>query len=191
MPFGLCNAPSTFQANINFIFYPHLHQFILVLSDDLLIYNPNWPVHLEHATRAFEILRQHFFFVKANKCTFRQSKLKYIGHIVTDKGVKVDSSKITIMINWPRPSTISNLHSFLGLTGYYRKFMHNYGLLAKPQTNLLKKGQFRWSEKAEVTFLQLKQAMTNTPILAMPNFNESFTIKIDASVEGIGAVLTK
>jgi hypothetical protein len=148
-------------------------------------------MHLEHNTKVFEILRQHTFFVKANKSTFGQSELEYLGHIVTNKGVKVDSSKIIAMVNWPRPSTISDLRGFLGLTGYYRKFMRNYGLLAKPLTNLLKKGQFRWSQEVEAAFLQLKQAMTTIPILAMPNFNESFTIETDASGEGIGAVLTQ
>ena len=100
-------------------------------------------MHLEHVTKVFEILWQHTFFVKANKCTFGQSQLEYLNHIVTNKGVKVDLSKILAMVNWPRPSTISDLSGFLGLIGYYKKNMRNYGMLAKPLTNLLKKGQFR------------------------------------------------
>lgn len=109
---------------------------------------------------------------------------------MTNYGVKVNQSKIEVMVNWPRPNNISELCGFLGLTGYYRKFVRNYGLLARPLTNLLKKGQFERNDEAEQAFLGLKHAMTMTPILAMLNFNEPFTIEIDASGDSIGAVLT-
>ncbi|KAL6315672.1 hypothetical protein AAG906_005760 [Vitis piasezkii] len=160
MPFGLCNAPSTFQAIMNSIFRPHLRKFILVFFDDILIYSPDWDHHLLHVRQTFEILR-HRFFVKDSKCAFGQQELEYLGHIITS------------------------------LPGYYRKFVKNYGIIARPLTNLLKKGQFGWHEEAERAFLALKRAMTTTPILAMPNFNESFTIETDASGEGIGAVLSQ
>ena len=191
MPFGLCNAPSTFQAIMNSIFRPHLRKFILVFFDDILIYSPDWDHHLLHVRQTFEILRQHRFFVKASKCAFGQQELEYLGHIITSQGVKVDDNKIAAMVAWPQPTNISELRGFLGLTGYYRKFVKNYGIIARPLTNLLKKGQFGWHEEAERAFLALKWAMTTTPILAMPNFNESFTIETDASGEGIGAVLSQ
>ena len=148
-------------------------------------------MHLEHVMKAFEILRQHQFFIKANKCAFGQQELEYMGHIVTNHGVKVDQSEIEVMVNRPRPNNISELHGFLGLTGYYRKFVRNYGLLARPLTNLLKKGQFEWNDEVEQAFLGLKHAMTTTPILAMPNFSEPFTIETEASSDGIGAVFTQ
>jgi len=107
--------------------------------------------------------------------------LEYLGHIVTSHGDKVDQGKIQTMLNWPRPTNISELRGFLGLTGYYRKFVRDYNILNRPLTNLLKKGQFRWSEEAESAFQALKQAMTSTPTLIMPNFNESFVIESDAS----------
>jgi len=112
-----------------------------------------------------------------------------LGHIITNHGVKVDTSKVEAMVAWPHPTNISTLCGFLGLIGYYRKFVRQYSVLARPLTNLLKKGQFVWDDNAESAFIALKQAMTTTPTLAMPNFNDSFTINIDASGEGIGAVL--
>jgi len=126
-----------------------------------------------------------------SKCAFEQQELEYLGHIITNHGVKVDTSKVEAMVAWPRPTNISTLREFLGLTGYYRKFVRQYDVLARPLTNLLKKCQFIWDDNAESVFITLKQAMTTTPTLAMPNFNDSFTIEIDASGEGIGAVLSQ
>ena len=144
-----------------------------------------------HVRQTFEILRQHRFFVKASKCAFGQQELEYLGHIITNQGVKVDEHKISAMIAWPRPTNISELRGLLGLTGYYRKFVKDYDIIARPLTNLLKKGQFGWHEEVENTFCALKQAMTTTQILTMQNFNDVFTIETDASGEGIGAVLTQ
>jgi len=188
MPFGLCNAPSTFQAIMNSIFHPHLSKFILVFFDDILVYSNTWEQHLEHVQQTLSILRQHQFFVKRSKCAFGQQELEYLGHIVTNHGVKVDARKVEAMVAWPRPTNISALRGFLGLTGYYRKFVSQYGVLARPLTNLLKKGQYVWDDKVEFAFIAFKHAMTTTPTLAMPNFNDSFTIETDASGEGIGAV---
>ncbi|KAL6342714.1 hypothetical protein AAG906_013120 [Vitis piasezkii] len=167
MPFGLCNAPSTFQAIMNSIFRPYLRKFILV--------HPS----------ATPILRQD------EQMCIRKQELEYLGHIITHRGVKVDEKKIEAMVAWPRPSNITELRGFLGLTGYYRKFVQGYGLIARPLTNLLKKGKFQWNDEAEAAFLALKQAMTSTPTLAMPNFTEPFTIETDASGNGIGVVLTQ
>ena len=191
MPFGLCNASSTFQAIMNSIFHPHLRKFNLVIFDDILIYSPNWNIHLEHIKQAFEILRHHKKFLKLNKCSFGQQELEYLGHIVTTQGVKVNQNKIQVMLDWPRPTNVSELCGFLGLTGYYQKFVRHYGILAHSLTNLLKKGQFGWTNATDTAFMLLKQAMTTTPTLAMPNFQQSFTIECIASGERIGAVLTQ
>jgi len=142
MPFGLSNAPSTFQAIMNAIFRPYLQKFILVFFDDILIYSPTWEMHLHHVTQTLEILKQQQFFLKANKCAFGKQELEYLGHIVSHQGVKVDSKTIDVVVAWPQPSNISELRGFLGLTSYYRKFVRNYGLIARALTNLLKKGQF-------------------------------------------------
>ncbi|KAL5565238.1 hypothetical protein UlMin_028402 [Ulmus minor] len=191
MPFGLCNAPSTFQAIMNSIFHSHLRKFILVFFDDILVYSPTWETHIEHVRTTLDILRQHQFFIKESKCDFGKQELEYLGHIVTHQGVKVDNKKIEAMVSWPQPANITDLRGFLGLTGYYRKFVRSYGLLARPLTNLLKKGSFRWTDEAAGAFELLKQAMTTTPTLAMPNFNDSFIVETDASGDGIGAVLTQ
>ncbi|KAL5583151.1 hypothetical protein UlMin_015593 [Ulmus minor] len=133
-------------------------------------YNPNWNMHLEHVKQDFEILRHHTFVLKLKKCAFGQQELEYLGHIVTAHGVKVDQNKIQAMLDWPRPTNVSKLRGFLGLTDYYRKFVCNYGILARPLTTLLKKGQLGWTAEAETSFKLVQQAMTTTPTLPMPNF---------------------
>lgn len=111
--------------------------------------------------------------------------------MVMPQGVKVDNKKIEAMLAWSAPTNITELHGFLNLTGYYRKFVRNYGLIARPLTILLRKGYFKWSEEVDEAFTKLKQVITTTPILAMPDFTEPFIIEIDASGDGIGAVLSQ
>ena len=115
--------------------------------------------------------------------------MAYLGHIISGQEVSADPSKIQAINSWPMPTNLQALRGFLGLTGYYRKFVQAYNIIAWPLTNLLKKGKFQWIEKAKNAFKNLKQAMTTTPTLAMLNFKELFTIETDASEEGIGAVL--
>lgn len=136
-----------------------------------------------------ETLRVNKLYLKQSKCSFAKNSLEYLGHIISDKGVAKNPSKIHAMISWPPPSNMTELRAFLGLTGYYRKKFKNYGIIAKPLTNLLRLKQFQWSDMAQKAYDQLKQAMTTTPVLAMPNFQEQFTIETDACIDGIGAVL--
>jgi len=114
MPFGLSNAPSTFQAIMNAIFQLYLRKFILVFFDDILIYSPTWKMHLHHVTQTLEILKQQQFFPKVSKCAFGNQEMEYLGHIVSHQGVKVDSKTIDAMVAWPRPSNIFELRGFLG-----------------------------------------------------------------------------
>ncbi|XP_042969094.1 uncharacterized protein LOC122301779 [Carya illinoinensis] len=191
MPFGLCNAPSTFQAAMNSIFKPLLRKFVLVFFDDILVYSRTIEEHKQHLEKVLTILEEHHFFIKATKCAFMEKELEYLGHFISGDGVKVDHRKIEAMVDWPLPKDISALRGFLGLTGYYRRFVKGYGLIAKPLTAMLKKDSFEWTTEAREAFEELKRAMTKTPVLALPNFERSFEVYTDASGEGIGAVLVQ
>ena len=189
MPFGLCNAPSTFQSLMNHLLKPYLRKFVLVFFDDILIYSCTWAAHLQHVDLLLQLLCKHKLFVKMSKCSFGMEEVEYLGHIVGREGVKVDPKKIQAMQEWPQPKTLKSLRGFLGLTGYYRKFVRNYGRIAKPLKQLLKKNSFFWNEEAQQAFTALKTAMCSTPVLALPDFTKSFVIECDASGTGIGEVL--
>lgn len=176
---------------MNSVFREHLRKFVLVFFDDILVYSRTWQDHLEHVRLVFDLLQQHQLFVKQKKCEFGREELEYLGHIISAAGVKVDQSKIQAMVDWPPPTTITELRGFLSLTGYYRKFVKDYGIIARPLTNLLKKGKFEWTSLADSAFSALKTAMTTTPTLALPDFSIPFIIQTDASGDGIGAILSQ
>jgi hypothetical protein len=189
MPFGLCNAPSTFQSLINHVFRPFLHHFVLVFFDDILIYRKTWTNHLTHVDQVLSLLSQHHIFLKQSKCAFGASEVEYLGHLVGKDGVRVDPKKIKDMQDWPHPKTLKSLGGFLGLTGYYHKFVKNYGKIATPLMALLKKNSFTWTPAAAHAFQTLKMTMCTTLILALPNFTNTFVLECNASRKGIGTVL--
>ncbi|XP_038713382.1 uncharacterized mitochondrial protein AtMg00860-like [Tripterygium wilfordii] len=125
------------------------------------------------------------FIAKSSKCTFGQVTVEYLGHIVSGKGVQMDQDKITTTVNWSQPQTVMALHGFLGLMGYYRRFVRRYAMNASPLTDLLQKDAFVWTEKAQLAFAQLKEALTTAPILELPNFSLPFTVETDASGQGL------
>lgn len=191
MPFGLSNAPSTFQALMNHVFKPLLRKFVLVFFDDILVYSPDLATHVTHLKEVFTILQAHTLKVKQSKCSFAQPTVHFLGHVISGQGVAVDPSKVQCLLDWPKPPNIKALRGFLGLAGYYRRFVHHFGLIAKPLTDVLKSNGFVWTPAAEEAFTQLKQAITSAPVLALPNFSQPFTIETDASNMGIGAVLSQ
>jgi hypothetical protein len=188
MPFGLCNAPATFQALMNDVLRPFLHRFVLVFFDDILIYNSTWVDHLRHICAILSELRRHQLFVKRAKCAFGAASVSYLGHIISEAGIAMDPAKVHAIHDWLTPWLARAVRGFLGLAGYYCKFVHNYGMVAAPLAALLKDGFF-WSPEAAVTFDALKSAVTSAPILAMPDFTKSFIVECDASTYGFGAVL--
>jgi hypothetical protein len=175
---------------MNTIFAPLLRKFVLVFVDDILIYSPSLETHLSHLQEVFNILREHNFLLKMSKCSFAQQSLEYLGHVISAAGVATDPTKIKAVQEWPTPTDLKQLRGFLGLSGYYRKFIRHYGLLSSPLTDLLKKhNPFCWTPQHQMCFDNLKQALVSAPVLALPDFSKGFTIETDASAKGIGAVL--
>ncbi|XP_071709301.1 uncharacterized mitochondrial protein AtMg00860-like [Rutidosis leptorrhynchoides] len=145
--------------------------------------------HVTHLKSVLQILRDHQFFVKASKCSYAVDIIDCLGHIINAQGVAPDPAKVTAMTQWPTPENTKQLKGFLGLTGYYRKFIKGYAEIASPVTNLLKKDNFLWSKEAEESFQTLKQRMVTAPVLMLPNFNLPFQVETDASGIALGAVL--
>jgi hypothetical protein len=190
MLFGLTGAPGTFQGTMNTTLSPCLRKFVLVFFDDILIYSPSLEQHLQHIRCVFELLTKDHWHLKLSKCTFAQTSITYLGHVISSAGVGTDQSKLDAIAQWPTPVSVKELWSFLGLAGYYRRFVRHFSILSKPLTSLLKKHTlFIWTSEHELAFQTLKSALCQSPVLALPNFSKPFTIETDASDAGVGAVL--
>ena len=189
MPFGLTNAPATFQSLMNSVLRPFLRKFVLVFFDDILIYSPSWSAHLQHINAVLSALREHHLRLKQSKCSFATSSVHYLGHVISGDGVAMDQEKVAAVVSWPQPRSVRGLRGFLGLAGYYRRFIKNYGAIAAPLTALLKKEAFSWTEETTAAFSSLKHALSTAPVLQLPDFDKVFTVDCDASGTGFGAVL--
>jgi hypothetical protein len=165
MPFGLTNAPATFQALINDVLRPYLRRFVLIFFDDILIYSTSWAEHLQHIAIVFNELRAHRLHLKRSKCSFRTASVAYLSHVISTDRVAMDADKVAAVAAWPMPHSPRALWGFLGLAGYYRKFIRDFGLIASPLTRLLHRDAFAWDDEATTAFKALKGAVTMGPVL--------------------------
>jgi hypothetical protein len=189
VPFGLTRAPGTFQDAMNTTLAPCLRQFVLVFFDDILIYSKTLEDHVRHIKQVFQLLSQDQWKVKLSKCVFAQREISYLGHVISQDGVATDPAKVSAISAWPTPS-VKELRSFLGLAGYYRKFVRNFGIISQPLTALLKKhALFVWTQDQVDSFSALKDALCHSLVLALPDFSKTFCIETDANGCGVGAVL--
>lgn len=189
MPFGLTNAPTTFQTLMNSVLAEYLKKFALVFFDDILVYNTTTQDHILHLSTILQVLRENKLYARLRKCIFGQSEIEYLGHVISSQGVATDPTKIEIIKKWPSPKSVTQLMAFLGLTGYYRRFIQGYGVICIPLFDALKKDAFIWSATQEQAFTNIKNIMSSPPVLALPDFTQPFTLEANASRTCIGAVM--
>ncbi|GKB25168.1 putative reverse transcriptase domain-containing protein [Tanacetum coccineum] len=190
MLFGLTNAPVVFMDLMNWVCKPYLDKFMIVFIDDILIYSKNKQEHEEHLKLILELLKKEQLYAKFSKCEFWIPKVQFLGHMIDSQGIHVDPAKIESIKDWASPKTTTEIRQFLGLAGYYRRFIEGFSKIAKPMTKLTqKKVKFDWSDKAETAFQLIKQKLCSAPILALPEGSEDFIAYCDASIKGLGAVL--
>ncbi len=194
MPFGLCNAPATFQRLMNDLFRAELDDFVLVYLDDILIFSRTEEEHRQHVARVLEILQENQLYAKMSKCEFGKQRVEFLGHVVSAEGVHVDPRKISAIKDWPRPRTVRDVRSFVGLASYYRRYVKGFASLAAPLTGLMSnkmRGEIPWGPAQVRSFQALKDALTSAPVLWVPEPAGDFVLHSDASDVGLGAVLSQ
>ncbi|KAD2805407.1 hypothetical protein E3N88_38784 [Mikania micrantha] len=190
MPFGLTNAPAVFIDLMNRVFRPYLDKFVIVFIDDILIYFRNQQEHAQHLKLILELLAHEKLYAKFSKCEFWLREVQFLGHVVNENDIQVDPSKIKAVKQWETPRTPTKIRQFLGLAGYYLRFIKNFSKIALPLTTLTQKNQlFIWGSQQEEAFQLLKHKLCNTPIFALPESIDNFTVYCDASRQGLGCVL--
>ncbi|KAK3520635.1 hypothetical protein QTP70_029419 [Hemibagrus guttatus] len=193
MPYGLANAPSVFQDFIHEVLREFLHRFVLVYIDDILIYSRNLAEHRHHVAEVLKRLREFQLFLKAEKCSFHQPSVQFLGYNIDSSGIRMDKGKVAAIRDWPTLTTVKELQRFLGFANFYRWFIQNYSSIANPLTSLLrdKPKSLSWTSSAEEAFNTLKEAFTTAPLLVHPDPNRPFIVEVDASTTGVGAVLSQ
>jgi hypothetical protein len=190
MPFGLTNAPAAFMDLMNRVFREFLDKFVVVFIDDILIYSRNQEEHEEHLRIVLQILREKKLYAKFSKCEFWLQQVRFLGHVVSGEGIAVDPGKVDAVFKWPRPTNVKEIRSFLGLAGYYRRFIKEFSKIAMPMTSLTKKNvKFDWTDECEQSFQTLKAHLVTAPVLALPSEHGEYEIYTDASRQGLGCVL--
>ncbi|GJX87697.1 putative reverse transcriptase domain-containing protein [Tanacetum coccineum] len=190
MPFGLTNAPAVFMDLMNRVCRPYLDKFVIVFIDDILIYSKTQKEHVDHLRLVLELFRKEKLYANFSKCEFWLTEVQFLGHVINGNGIHVDPSKIEAVKNWKAPRTPTEVRSFLGLAGYYRRFIENFSKIAKSLTILTQKCKtFDWGEEQELAFQTLKDKLCNAPVLALPDGPKDFVVYCDASGIGLGCVL--
>ncbi|GJT16970.1 putative reverse transcriptase domain-containing protein [Tanacetum coccineum] len=190
MPFGLTNAPAVFMDLMNRVCKPYLDKFVIVFIDDILIYSKNKEEHEKHLKIILELLKKDQLYAKFSKCGFWLKSVQFLGHVINNKGVHVDPAKVEAIQNWSAPTTPTEVRQFLGLAGYYRRFIEGFLLISKPLTKLTQKNKkYEWGTEEDEAFQTLKQKLCSAAILALPEGTENFVVYCDASHKGYGAVL--
>ena len=192
MPFGLCNAPATFQRLMDSVLAGLQWSACLVYIDDIIIMGKSFDDHMRNLQTVFERLRQAGLKLHPGKCQFLQQKVYFLGHVVSADGLLPDPNKTSKVKDWPTPGTVQEVQQFLGLANYYRRFIHNFAVIAKPLHHLTEKHtKFQWNHDCQNAFTALKTCLTSAPILALPDWSRPFVLDTDASDAGIGAVLSQ
>ena len=192
MPFGLCNAPSTFERLIELVLRGLTWDRCLVYIDDILVYGKTFEATLENLRAVFARIKDSGLKLKPSKCSLFQKEVHFLGYVVSRDGVSCDETKVDAVRNWERPKSVKEVRSFLGLASYYRKFIKNFSTIAAPLTALTRKGaRFAWNEECELAFQCLKDMLTNSPVLSYPTKDGPFILDTDASNYGLGAVLSQ
>ncbi|GJR09771.1 putative reverse transcriptase domain-containing protein [Tanacetum coccineum] len=190
MPFGLTNAPAVFTDLMNRVCKPYLDKFVIVFIDDILIYSRNKEEHVDHLRIILELLRKEKLYAKFSKCDFWINIVQFLGHLIDSQGLHVDPAKIEAVKNWASTTTPIEIRQFLGLFGYYRRFIKDFSKIAKSLTELTQKNKkYIWGEDQEIAFQLLKQKLCKAPILALPEGNDNFVVYCDATLQGLGDVL--
>ncbi|KAJ8771340.1 hypothetical protein K2173_026517 [Erythroxylum novogranatense] len=190
MPFGLTNAPAAFMALMNKVFQPYLDQFVIVFIDDILVYSKCREDHMAHLRMVLQLMREKQLYAKFTKCEFWLDQVIFLGHIVSRQGIQVEQKKIEAVMKWEAPKNVSEIWSFLGLAGYYRRFVEGFSLILAPLTKLLRKNvPFRWSDDCQKSFEELKHRLTAAPVLAIPSGSGGYVVYNNASHQGLGCVL--
>jgi hypothetical protein len=192
MPFGLHNAPATWQRLIDSVLGPELEPFVFVYLDDIIVITPTFEKHCEILQDIFDRLLAANLTVSMDKCQFCREELKYLGYVVDRQGIRVDADKVNCILTLLAPKNPKEVRSFIGMASWYRKFIPNFSTLLSPLTALIKKNsKFLWTEQCQSVFDKIKTALVSSPILRCPNFDLPFVLQTDASGYGIGGVLSQ
>jgi len=177
MPFGLTNAPAAFVDLVNRVIRLYLDKFVVAFTYDILIYYKSKEEHSEHLRIVLQTLRGHKLYAKRSKCEFWLEEVTFLGHVISKEGIKVDSQKVKAVTEWPRPTSITEVQSFLRMARYYRQFVQDFLRISLPLTNLLRKTtKFEWDDRGERIFQELKHKLTTAPVLTLPIEGGDFTI---------------